>query len=255
MKKILLLGLIFIMFLSACKKDDNKSSAITNNGPTSVNVALRGNYQLNVTSDMSLSYYSDNTLYATVSNTGLVTGKNVGNNNIIVSNDRESISIPVSVDLFIQPTLDFTTSKAKIKSLYGEPNYNYGDTVYIYKTEGYGYSYSCWQMDFFFNHDGRYIESDVYIKNDFESLLNDYVNKNFHPYDTIIGNDSLTYYIFMNAPTEEASTVKMGKLLNANQWNDILLFYYPFNHNQKDDNSFTIKKSKVSCDGIRLQTF
>lgn len=224
MKKIALILSFVCLFLASCK--DN---SIKYNGPDVINMVLRDTLTLDATSDDPLHYKSDNERYVTVSQNGKVFGKNVGRANIIISNTENELTIPVNVNLFEEPTLNFGASTKYIKSLYGEPKYNFGDSVYVYGGGEDWYSASVWEMNFFFN-DDKYYESDLYIRNDLDLLLTKYLDENYFYFqalnDTIDGEITTLHIYFDTEDPRFAETV-VGKQYNVGKYKDILLVYAP----------------------------
>ena len=235
MKKIALILSLVCLVLASCK--DN---SIKYNGPDVINMVLRDTVYLNATSDDPLHYKSDNERYVTVSQNGKVFGKNVGSANVIISNTENELTIPVNVSLFEEPTLNFGASTKYIESLYGEPKYNFGDSIYVYGDGNEWYSSSVWKMNFFFDND-KYYESDLYIRNDLDLLLNKYLDENYFYFqalnDTIDG-EIKTLHIYFDTEDPRFAEVIVGKQYNAGQYNDILLIYAPassLNHSKMRD--------------------
>ena len=104
-----------ILLLAACgNRIDN---TIKYDGPQIVDIVLLEELNLNATSDEPLTYYSDNDLYVTVTDDGVIKGKNVGEANITISNSVNTITIKVLVSLFEEPTFDFGISQDDIKKI------------------------------------------------------------------------------------------------------------------------------------------
>ena len=186
------------MLASCREKVDN---SIKYGGGESVNIVLLEELKLNATteSDNPITYYSDNDMVVTVNSEGVIKGKNVGMANVTISNTIDVITVKVTVSLYEEPTTDFYVSKDEISKIYGQPNYivDSGDTtVYIYGSGNDWYSYAVWEMDFFFI-DDQYIESDLYIRSDVETRLDEFLNNNYYYQrsDTINqGNDTTEIY-------------------------------------------------------------
>ena len=208
------------------------------NGEQIINIVLTEEYVLNVYSNDDLTFTSDNDLYVTVSPDGVIRGKNIGEANITISNSHEEITIHVIVSLFEEPTLDFGISPENIVALYGEPRFNLGDSIYRYGGGNDWYSFAAWQMDFFFTNN-RYFESDVYLRDDLDKRIDEYLNENFYHYqdltDTVSGKVT---YLYLNSPNPEDATVIVGKQYNAGPYQDILLAYAPFEYESQNRNDF-----------------
>lgn len=227
MKKTVFFMILLAVIVTGCKKE--KSKSLNYNGPVPVHVALKSSYQLSASSEYDISYSSSNNLYVTVSNDGVIFGKNVGSADVVISNGYESTTVPVNVDLFIEPTFEFGCETSYIRALYGNPLYAiYDDDVilrYIY-TANAGYSWACGQMDFLFQ-DGKYFESQVYIREGVDDLLEKYISDNFIARDTMMIyneyiEDSVACCVYRN---KTDNTIYMGKYPSYDQWNETFMFY------------------------------
>ena len=231
MKNTFLLIAILAILTTSCNKKE-KSKSLNYSGSNTVTIALRDNYQINADSDYDISYSTSNSNVVTVSQNGLIYGKNVGQAQVTFTNSYESRTVDVNVDLFVEPTFEFGCNTQRIKNLYGSP-YNSGNTssgllVYQYtqKTDYGYYSYACGEMDFFFS-SGAYVEADLYIREGLDALLNNYIDENFILYDTVQqiahNNDTVDCYLYRN---KIDPTVTMGKFQSGNQYNETILYYY-----------------------------
>lgn len=237
MKKIALFLLGLCCFLSSCK-----NNSIKYDGPETINIVLRETLNLNASSNEPISYHSDNNLIVEIDQNGNILGKNVGETDITLSNIEEELKLHVIVSLFEEPTLEFGASPNKIKSIYGEPKRNYGDTVFVYGSGNNWYSWAVWEMDFFFDKKNGYYESDLYIRNDLDIRIEQYLDKKYFPYDTItdtLFNDSqneiVTLYLYLNEPHPKDANVIVGKQYDAGPENDIRLMYAPFTLNRRSE--------------------
>ncbi len=237
MKKVTLLLITLCLLWASCGRDDD---SINYSGKETLNIVLLEELNLNATSDLELSYHSDNELVVTVTPDGVIKGKNVGEANVTISNSVNSITLKVVVSLFEEPTFNFGISQDGIIDIYGEPNYNFGDTIFIYGSGNNWYSYAVWEMDFFF-YNNQYIEADLYIRSDVETRMNEYLNSNyFFQYNDTI-ND-LNCDIYYNEENPEDATLLLGKVYGAGQYDDICLFYIPFDYEEKNDYRLTLQR-------------
>ncbi len=248
MKKLVLILFGFVILMSSCGTD----SSIKYDGNTTVNIVLLEEYKLNATSDIELTYHSDNEMFVTVDNNGNIVGKNVGEANVTISNAENSIVIKVVVSLFEEPTFDFGSSPNDIINIYGNPKRNYGDTIFVYGSGNDWYSYAVWEMDFFFKNN-RYIESDLYIRNDLTLRINEFLDSKYYFQNEI--NDTIddvitTYYIYLNAEEAVDANVLIGKIYNADTYGDICLFYLPYSHEEKYNFKDIIRRNRKEH-GIR----
>ena len=200
------------------------STVLEYNDLDTIHIVLRGDYQIQVSSDYPIIYTIINNNpdihVISVSSNGIITGLNVGTAKLNISNGYEEITVVVIVDLFQEPTFEFGCSANRIRELYGSPYYAQyiNDTLrYIY-TAASGFSYACGEMDFFFEND-NYFEADVYIRQSVEYLLDQYLEDSFN-YDTMLSNDSLDIYRH-----KYDNSIICGKFDPHNVWNEICLFY------------------------------
>ena len=242
MKRIALYLIALCMLASCREKVDN---SIKYGGGESVNIVLLEELKLNATteSDNPITYHSDNEMVVTVNSNGVIKGKNIGEANVTISNTIEEITVKVTVSLYEEPTTDFYVSKDEISKIYGQPNYivDSGDTtVYIYGSGNDWYSYAVWEMDFFFI-DDQYIESDLYIRSDVETRLDEFLNNNYYYQRSDTINDEI-YHIYLNERRPEDATVMLGKINNVGQYEDICIFYIPYEYEEKFDYKGIIRK-------------
>jgi len=198
------------------------------NDDNPIHLALREEHKIADSSAYPITYTSSDNMYVTVSDDGVLTGRNVGSAQVTLDNGFHSLTIDVIVDLFREPTFEFGCNTSRIREIYGIPyNSAYINDILIYQyTSNQGYSYACGEMDFFFDN-GSYIEADVYIRPSVEFVLSRYLDENF-TFVTIL-NDTISLY-----RNKIDNSVMCGKFDSHNQWNEICLFYF------KDDN---MKKS------------
>ena len=174
MKRITLF-LLLLTLLSSCGDNKTKTDDINYSNGKVIDIVLLEEFNLNATSDHPLTYHSDNELIVTVSQDGVIKGKNVGEANVTISNSINEITVQVVVSLFEEPTLNFYISQEEIRKIYGAPDYTASSedtTVYIYGSGADWYSYAVWEMDFFFI-DNQYIEADLYIRKELQQRIED----------------------------------------------------------------------------------
>lgn len=242
MRKIALY-LIALCLLSSCGGGVDHS--IKYDGGNTVNIVLLEELNLNVTSesDQPITYFSDNEMVVTVSSSGVIKGKNVGEANITISNTINEIIVKVVVSLYEEPTTNFYISKEEMRNIYGDPNFTkeIGDTTaYIYGSGNNWYSYAVWEMDLFFI-SNQYVEADLYIRSDVELRLDEFLNNNyFYQYSDTI-NEQI-YHIYLNEENPEDASVLLGKINNAGQYDDICIFYTPFEYEEEREYKRIIRK-------------
>lgn len=242
MKKIALILLGICLSLGSCKPKDK--TQIHYDGKNIIDIALLEKYDLDATSESELTFYSDNEMIVTVDPNGIIMGKNIGEANITIQNPYNSITVKVIVNLFEEPTLEFGCSINHIKSIYGEPKH-YNDSILIYGSGNDWYSYAVWEMDFFFINN-QYVESDLYIRKDLDMRLEEYLNKNFFYNSTVYNtstNDSC--YVYLNDINPENASVLVGKIYEAGPYDDICLFYIPYEHSDKSAYNEILNRNRI----------
>lgn len=227
---IILLGLCLI--LTSCGNDEKETDkTIKYNGGSTVDIVLQEYYDLKVSSEETLNYYSDDELIVTVSQDGKIFGKNIGEANITISNSENEIKIHVIVSLFEEPTLDFGCDRNKILSLYNNEKLVLStDSVIIYSN---WYSYAVWTMSFFFSNN-MYYESDLYIRNDLDLRVDQYLDANYFYHGVITDNNNKEIFIYLDESKENDASVLVGKQYNANSDGDICLMYIPYTPESRD---------------------
>lgn len=240
MKKIALILLGICLVFNSCKPKDK--TKINYDGESTIDIVLLEEYDLGATSESDLTYYSDNEMVVTVNSNGVIRGKNVGEANVTIENSVNSITIKVIVSLFEEPTFNFGISPISIKNIYGIPDYQFGDSIYIYgggSSPDDWYSYAVWKMDFFFKYN-FYYESDLYINSDLKIRVDQFLSEKYHFYQTLTdtissnGDDEIvTLELFLNSAEPENASVLVGKQEDAGNYNDICLFYVPFDYTDK----------------------
>lgn len=240
MKKIALILLGICLVFNSCKPKDK--TKINYDGESTIDIVLLEEYDLGATSESDLTYYSDNEMVVTVNSNGVIRGKNVGEANVTIENSVNSITIKVIVSLFEEPTFNFGISPISIKNIYGIPDYQFGDSIYIYgggSSPDDWYSYAVWKMDFFFKYN-FYYESDLYINSDLKIRIDQFLAEKYHFYQTLTdtissnGEDEIvTLELFLNSAEPENASVLVGKQEDAGNYNDICLFYVPFDYTDK----------------------
>lgn len=237
MKKSIFFMVILAVLAVGCKKNENKSEELNYNDSDPIVMALSGvahnqnpahcfDHKIQAKSDYDITYTTinpDDIEIITVTNDGYINGKNVGEAKVRLDNGYETKTVDVIVKLFIEPTFEFGCNTDRIKELFGNPylaRYT-NDTTLLYNyshndARGY-YSYTCGEMDFFF-HNGIYTEADLYIKESFYDMLEEYLDNNFD-FDTIV--NSKKYYKY-----KPDHSIRCGLFSTNNDLHEYCLFYF-----------------------------
>ena len=210
--------IVSLTLFAACSKDDGDDLKITSS--RNVELTSKNTSQIEC-SDSKATYASENEYVATVSATGLITAKRIGETYIDV-NGQKSVKItviPVYTD-FTEPQLLFGATKDEVFAKVGT-NYSVSDDNGIaYKsTNGIikGYLYLL--------KDGKVaavamVTNSLYVDN-----LTDFLLERYEP-ATISEEDYTVLYI--NALTTEKATMLIGEQIYSPTI--INVFYMPYTH-------------------------
>lgn len=234
MKKLALF-FVSVFMLTACGPNSGDDSTIKYDGPSTIDIVLLEELNLNASSEEPLSYYSDNELYVTVTPEGVIKGKNVGEANVTITNSYSSVTIRVRVSLFEEPTTNFGISQDEIINIYGTPRFNFGDSIFIYGSGNEWYSYAVWEMDFFFINN-EYIEADLYIRENVNTRLDQFLRDTYFVKDTIydtVDNVLTTCYIYLDRNEPSDASLLVGQLFPAGRYDDVCLFYTAYDNSEK----------------------
>ena len=253
MKKVLFFMMVLAILVTSCSKDKSKSLDYYDGNP--IEMVLQGEHTINVSSDYDISFTAINegVEVITVDGNGKLFGKNVGNAKVWISNGYEGKTVDVVVSLFREPTFEFGCNSERIRQLYGAPYYSayVQDTLLVYQytnQTAYGfYSAACYQMLFYF-YNQHYIESDLYIRKDYNNpLLINYLDENFdyfftipnYYYDNNITHDSVPATIYKSKFNEN---VRCGRFEHSNTYDDICLFYYTVTDDAKNERENSLNR-------------
>ncbi|MDR2920091.1 MAG: Ig-like domain-containing protein [Tannerella sp.] len=133
MKKLFLLMLMALPFVfTSCSDDDDEDNGIKIKN-SKIEMVAGDSEQINVTSDLSLSYTSEDEYYATVSSTGVITAKRVGETNIIVTNAEAAAKVSVIVSpkytTYPDPDFMFGETRSNVIKKHGTPDTETDDAV------------------------------------------------------------------------------------------------------------------------------
>lgn len=191
---------MLIMSVS-CEKNGDKI-AITSESP----IVLKNGetFQIKASSNMPLSYFTENEFHAKVSSSGVVEGNYVGSTNIEVKNEKNSTKIKVLVepriDLYPTPSLDWGTSRSHIISTYGTPDKETSDGI-VYNN----YSNAAPMLVYLFDNSDRLKASGVVVKIAYSETLIDFL---IERYQTISVGQKDYIALFIDAlDIDKAKTV------------------------------------------------
>lgn len=135
-KRFFLCTFVAMLFITlvGCSKDENDDISITSS--KNIELTSNGTSQINC-SDSKATYSSEDEYVATVSNSGLITAKRIGETYIDV-NGQKSIKVTVNplIKSFIEPQLLFGATKDEVYSKVGNNYATSNDSGIGYKTDG-----------------------------------------------------------------------------------------------------------------------
>ena len=235
MKKTVFFMMILAVVLAGCKKSTTKSEEMIYEDTNPIKMVLKDTHKIAVSSDYDINYEILNTDTIRVlrfKSKGVLEAINYGTDKVRISNGYNTQTVDVVVDLFTEPTFEFGCNSTRIRELFGAPSHQpvyMNDTVLAYRyTAPDGYSYSCGEIDFFFNR-GHYFLSAVYTRPTVDYALEKYLKNNF-TLDTIMG-DTISIYRL-----KSDNTIVCEKSLTHNEWNEFILLYYKVNSTKSDAN-------------------
>ena len=136
MKKIAFFTLFGALVLAGCTKDGKKLEVT----PDSITVYADGTKQLSTNVD-DATFSSSDEYYATVSETGLVTGEKVGETEIVVSSSSGTVKVPITImhQYSLYPDVDGLVGKTLsditkvMGSNYESSTSSSGEMTYLYR--------------------------------------------------------------------------------------------------------------------------
>lgn len=176
-------------------------------------------HKINATSTSPIIYQSSDEYHATVSNSGLIDARFVGDANISLSNADDSKSIKVTIEpqynLYKTPSLNWGTLRSEIITQYGVPESSTADVI-LYDD----YSNSAPILMFLFDDQDRLISSSVMVKSRYSSDLGSFLAER---YPLISSDDAI---LLMDAlEFDDATTIISADLYNLSYW--MVMYFAP----------------------------
>jgi len=246
MKRILFYAtaIVSLTLFAACSKDDGDGFNITSS--KSVELTSQKTSQIEC-SDSKATYTSENGYVATVSETGLITGKRVGETYIDV-NRQKSIKVSVTpvYTQFTEPQFLFGATKDEVYAKVGT-NYSLSDDksiIYITKSDRViGYIYLL--------NDGKVEAVLMLVSSSYFSSLTDFLLERYVP-ATFSEEDYTVLYV--NALTADKITMIIGEQVYSSSM--IYVAYIPYTNSKSRSvtNSESIKQQvKSILDELNLR--
>ncbi|MDD4760575.1 MAG: Ig-like domain-containing protein [Bacteroidaceae bacterium] len=246
MKRILfyVTAIVSLTLFAACSKDDGDGFNITSS--KSVELTSKKTSQIEC-SDSKATYASENGYVATVSETGLITGKRIGETYIDV-NGQKSIRVSVTpvYTQFTEPQFLFGATKdevyAKVGTNYSLSNDN--SIVYIKtsdRTRGYLYLLK----------DGRVTSVVMMVSSSYFSSLTDFLLERYVP-ATFSEEDYTILYV--NALTADKITMIIGEQVYSVSIIGVIYIPYSNSKSRSVEDSGNIKQqAKRLLDELNLR--
>lgn len=234
MKKILLCMLMALPFIfTSCSDDDDDDNGIKIQNPK-IEMVAGDSKQINATSDLKLNYSVEDEYYASVSESGLIDAKRVGETNIIVRNDQKSekVNVIITPQYKTYPDPDFMfgeTRSAVIKKL-GTPA-NETDAAIAYE----GYSTKAPLIIYTFDESNKVSGVSVIVGTTYTEELAKFLAER---YVMVKGTGDITLIGFDHLDEDKATLGVAVSLYNTTYW---MVVYLPYS-------GTTTKSMKKSMD-------
>lgn len=179
--KLLLSAMVLSLAFVGCSKDDDGDDIITLKDTQKV-LHYGDTYQIEAQSRASVSYASEDEFHATVSETGVVTAKHVGETKVRVSNGTYRADLNVIVTpkyaIYPEPNVKFGDSQSAVKeAMGGDKNTpsKQDETTLIYDNS----SSAAPRIGFLFDDNGMLTTYSVYVKVNASDHLADFMTERY----------------------------------------------------------------------------
>lgn len=222
MKKVLLF--VVVVLFAGCSSNNPIDNSIKISSE-SISVLSGAKISLKATSLEKITYSSGNNYYATVSDSGLVTGGRIGTVNITLKNNSDTKTVKVTTYttnfLYPDPILDFGVSKSSIISKLGTPAYQ--------ATSGnlsgirYDNSTSTTAGTVYYFTDDKLNLIQVRVKTAYTTLLTSYLTDRF----AYAGQSSGSFIFFNEIDSKKITVGVSNTLFNTDYWQVAYVAYTP----------------------------
>jgi len=222
--------LVFIATLivpfNSCDKDDQDLISLSVSEKT---LNFEDEYQIEATSNSTITYTVKNEYNAEVSETGLVTARFVGETNILLENAEDKKTFKVIVEpkynLYPEPDVEFGDTKSSIIAQFGS---DYTETT---SAIGYtDYSSAAPIAMFTFDANNKLTGYAIMVKSSYSTILADFLLERY-----LIVSEQDGIYMFLNGLNTTTATMAIGlQLYNITYW---MVMYIP--------NTSSTKSSKI----------
>ena len=204
------------ILLSNCSKDKEQEKQITIE-IEEITLFYGDVHQIESSSNLPVTYTSKNGYHASVSKSGLITARFVGETDIVLSNGSDTKKIHVTVkpknNLYPSPNLEFRLTKEILIAKLGPP-----DTETLSSMSYTNFSDKAPIVTYFFTDYFKMNKADVYVKSEYSPDLETFLSERYLRIDV----DKL---LFVNALVPAKSTMIIdAQLYDSSYW---LVTYEP----------------------------
>lgn len=234
MKKLFAnIGLVSV--LASCSKSSEEGLEITS--PTPVTLYSSDTSQI-TTNKESVTFTSNSDYVATVSQTGLITGKRVGNTTIDVSDGKGHASVAVTVNpkntSFVEPVLDFGISSADVIKKEGQSPLTEVSNGLLFDSKGK----ETYRMYGFEN--DKLKSSCLIVKTTLAETITDFLIERYAVVDANSGfgfGDGSYIALFVNSL--DFDKVTMGVGISAYNYSTLMVLYFKTSTTKAERESMT----------------
>ena len=223
--------LLLLFAVTSCDNEDEDAITL---GTSEKTLNYEDEYQIEAASNSDITYTVENEYHASVSESGLVTAKHVGETNIIVSNSSDQktfkLTIQPEYDLYTEPDVEFQTSKSSIISKYGTADTE-TESALVYSD----YSSTAPRIMFIFDDEDKLLNYAVLVKAEYASTLENFLTERYVLADY---NDDYRYFI-NGLTTKSSSMLVYMHLYSTSYW---IVTYLPYSSSNK---SAEMKKAQL----------
>lgn len=237
MKKMILFALVVfpLVFNSCTKEEDELITTLT----LEKTLYFGDEYQIEATSSKPITYSSEDKYHASVSTSGLVTARFVGETNIVMTNGKDTKKIRILIkavsNLYPNPNLEFGITKSALIAKLGTPT-TVGTSGISYSN----FSSAAPIVMYVFDENNKLESSSVLVNTLYSSSLGTYLAERYYPVD-------VENLIFANAIEYSKITMLVGAdLYNTTYW---LVLYMPYTSTTA---SSIMKKKALSIESKKV---
>ena len=210
MKRVVaILTVLLPLALGSCTKGNNEHVSLS---ASDITLFHNEQHQIEASSNGQITYFSENEFHATVSNTGLVKARHVGETNIKMNNGVSSDNFRVVVkpryNVYTEPDVQFGESKSSIKAKFGTPLSDTSEGI-IYAD----YSNNAPFLMFLFDNSNRMTEYAVMVNQSQSTALANFLAERY----LYIG-ESDGIFAYVNGLNPNTASMGVGRGLFETYW-------------------------------------